>query len=300
MKVTYERYPELPKFLKFFVEYAVTTLQTRSIILTGDIVLDDFSKRYSTIDIVIVLEKNLWDKDYDKIDELVNRMVIVNKEFAHICKIFFIPYAMLSDTRVTHDDIEGIIVRKLQQEIINKYPLDKSDDFLIREKSHVLYGENLKQQFPIPPVEGFWYEFLETFSKLENAAMNFPFQHTKSPNYEKAMDWILWFSFLLYSLKNNDLIGKMKSAYWFTNEYPGRMGDFVVEVANCRKRNISLTSIMEIVPKSRELMMFVLERAFRIKGIQIVRLKDLMKVENDIANFSRVFMEVRNIIDNLR
>lgn len=300
MKVTYERYPELQKFLKLFVEYAVTTLQTRSIILTGDIVLDDFSKRYSTIDIVIVLEKNLWDKDYDKIDELVNRMVIVNKEFAHICKIFFIPYAMLSDTRVTHDDIEGIIVRKLQQEIINKYPLDQSDDFLIREKSHVLYGENLKQQFPIPPAEGFWYEFLETFSKLENAAMNFPFQHAKSPNYEKAMDWILWFSFLLYSLKNNDLIGKMKSAYWFTNEYPGRMGDFVVEVANCRKRNISLTSIMEIVPKSRELMMFVLERAFRIKGIQILHLKDLMKVENDIANFSRVFMEVRNIIDNLR
>ena len=54
MKVTYERYPELPKFLKTFVEYAVTTLQTRSIILTGDIVLDDYSKRYSTIDIVII------------------------------------------------------------------------------------------------------------------------------------------------------------------------------------------------------------------------------------------------------
>jgi hypothetical protein len=300
MKVTYERYPELPKFLKLFVEYAVTTLQTRSIILTGDIVLDDFSKRYSTIDIVIILEKNLWDKDYDKIDELVNRMVIVNKEFAHICKIFFIPYAMLSDTRVAHDDIEGIVVRKLQQEIINKYPLEQSDDFLIREKSHVLYGEDLKKQFPIPPVEGFWYEFLEKFSKLEKAAMNFPFQHTKSPNYEKAMDWILWFPFLLHSLKNNDLIGKMKSAYWFTNEYPGRMGDFVVEVANCRKRNISLTSIMEIVPKSRELMMFALERAFRIKGIQMTHLKDLMKVENDIANFSRVFMEVHNIIDNLR
>ncbi|MCK5141138.1 MAG: hypothetical protein KAQ70_03010, partial [Candidatus Heimdallarchaeota archaeon] len=86
----------------------------------------------------------------------------------------------------------------------------------------------------------------------------------------------------------------------FTNEYPGRMGDFVVEVANCRKRNISLTSIMEIVPKSRELMMFALERAFRMKGIQITHLKDSMKVENDIANFSRVFMEVRNIIENLR
>jgi hypothetical protein len=300
MKVTYERYPELPRFLKLFVEYAVTTLQTRSIILAGDIVLDDFSKRYSTIDIVIILEKNLWDKDYDKIDELVNRMVIVNKEFAHICKIFFIPYAMLSDTRVAHDDIEGIIVRKLQQEIINKYPLEQSDDFLIREKSHVLYGEDLKKHFPIPPVEGFWYEFLERFSKLEKASMNFPFQHTKSPNYEKAMDWILWFPFLLHSLKNNNLIGKMKSAYWFTNEYPGRMGDFVVEVANCRKRNISLTSIMEIVPKSRELMMFALERAFRIKGIQMTHLKDLMKVENDIANFSRVFMEVHNIIDNLR
>ena len=300
MKVTYDRYPELPKFLKTFVEYAVTTLQTRSIILTGDIVLDDFSKRYSSIDIVIILEKNLWDKDYDTIDELVNRLVIVNKEFAHICRVFFIPYAMLSDTRVAHQDIEGIIVRNLQQEIINKYPLELSEDFLIREKSQVLYGEDLKQLFPIPPVEGFWYEFLEKFSKLEKAAKSFPFQPTKSPNYELAMDWILWFSNLLYSLKNNDIIGKMKSAYWFTNEYPGKMGDFVVEVANCRKKNISLTNIMELVPRSRELMMSALERAFRIKGIHMTCLKDLMKVENDIANFSRVFMEVRNIIENLR
>jgi hypothetical protein len=300
MKVTYERYPELPRFLKTFVEYAVTTLQTRSIILTGDIVLDDFSKRYSTIDIVIILEKNLWEKDYDTIDELVNRMVIVNKEFAHISRVFFMPYAMLSNPRVAHHDIEGIIVSNLQQEIINKYPLEQSDDFLVREKSTVLYGEDLRQHFPTPPVEGFWHEFLDKFSELENAAKNYPFQPTKSPNYEKAMYWILWFSNLLYSLKNNDLIGKMKSAYWFTNEYPGRMGDFVVEVANCRKRNISLTSIMELVPKSRELMMSALERAFRIKGIQITHLKDSMKVENDIANFSRVFMEVHNIIDNLR
>ncbi|MHA1811208.1 MAG: hypothetical protein ACTSYH_12880, partial [Candidatus Heimdallarchaeaceae archaeon] len=95
-------------------------------------------------------------------------------------------------------------------------------------------------------------------------------------------------------------IGNMKSAYWFTNEFPGRMGDFVVEVANCRKRNISLANIMELVPRSRELIIFSLERAFRIKGIQITHLKDLLKVENDIANFSRVFMEVRNIIENLR
>ncbi len=300
MKVTYERYPELPKFLKTFVEYAVTTLQTRSIILTGDIVLDDFSKRYSTIDIVIILEKNLWEKDYDNLDELVNRMVIVNKEFAHISRVFFIPHTILSNPRITHHDIEGIIVRNLQQEIINKYPLKQSDDFLVREKSTVLYGEDLRQHFPTPPVEGFWHEFLESFSELENAAKNYPFQLTKSPNYEKAMDWILWFSNLLYSLKNNDLIGKMKSAYWFTNEYPGKVGDFVVEVANCRKRNISLTSIMELVPKSRELMMSALERVFRIKGIQITHMKDLMKVENDVANFSRVFMELHNIIDNLR
>ena len=300
MKVTYDRYPELPKFLKTFVEYAVTTLQTRSILLTGDIILDDFSKRYSSIDIVIILEKNLWDKDYDTIDELVNRLVIVNKEFAHICRVFFIPYAMLSDTRVAHQDIEGIIVRNLQQEIINKYPLELSEDFLVREKSQVLYGEDLKQFFPIPPVEGFWYEFLEKFSQLEKAARNFPFQFTTTPNYELAMEWILWFPNLLYALKNNDLIGKMKSAYWFTNEYPGKVGDFVVEVANCRKRNISLANILELVPRSRELMIFVLERAFRVKGIQITYLKNLMKVENDIANFSRVFMEVRNIIENLR
>ena len=300
MKVTYERYPDLPKFLKTFVEYAATTLQARSIILTGDIVLDDFSKRYSSIDIVIILEKNLWDKDYDTIDELVNRLVIVNKEFAHISKIFFLPYNMLSNPRITHQDTEGMIVHNLHQEIINKYPLTQSDDYLVREKGHILYGEDLKSHFPIPPLEGFWYEFLDKFTTLEKDAKNYPFQPADTPNYEKAMSWILCFSRILYSLKNGDIIGKVKGAYWFTNEYPGKMGDFVVEVANCYKRNISLSSIMEVVTRSRELLLFTLERVFRLKGIQITKLSDLLKVEEGTANFSRVFMEVRNIIENLR
>ncbi|MBY9000603.1 MAG: hypothetical protein KGD64_06800 [Candidatus Heimdallarchaeota archaeon] len=300
MKVTYERYPDLPKFLKTFVEYAATTLQARSIILTGDIVLDDFSNRYSTIDIIVILEKNLWDKDYDTIDEFVNRLVVVNKEYTHISRIFFLPYALLSNPRVIHEDIEGMIVHKLHQEIISKYPLVQSEDYLIREKGYVLYGEDIRQHFPIPPIDGFWHQFLEQFSLLEKGARSYPFQHTDIPDYDKAVNWILDFSQILYSLKNNDIIGKMKSAYWFTNEHPGRMGDFVVEVANCRKRNISLSSILEVVTRSRELMLFTLERVFRIKGIHIAKLRDLLKIEDETANFSRVFMEVRNIIENLR
>ena len=151
----------------------------------------------------------------------------------------------------------------------------------------------------VPPLEAFWHEFLEKFSNLERDTKNYPFQPAKSPNYENAMKWILCFTRLLHSLETNKLIGKMKSAYWFTNEYPGKLGDFVVEVANCRKRNVSLSSVMEIVEKTRELMLFSLEKAFNIKGINVKNLNDLLKVENGIANFSRVFMEVRNIIENL-
>ena len=118
MKVTYDRYPELPRFLKTFVEYTATSLDTRSFILFGDIVLDDFSKRYSTIDVIVVLEKSLWERDFDAIDEIIRNLGNLNQEFTNILRAFFVPFEMLANPRVSHHDLEGMVVLNSQQEVL--------------------------------------------------------------------------------------------------------------------------------------------------------------------------------------
>jgi hypothetical protein len=299
MKVTYDRYPELPRFIKTFVEFTATSLKTRSFILFGDIVLDDFSKRYSTIDIIVILEGSLWEKDFDALDDIVTKLESMNKEFAKILRVVFVPYEMLENPRIAHQDLEGIIIRNLQQELINKYPLTMKDDFLIMNKGDVLYGEDLRKHFPIPPLDCFWQQFLSEIPRLEEITKLYPFQHSSSPNYDLATNWILSLPGILYSIHNKDIIGKMKGAYWFSNEFYGKLGDFVVEIASCRQRNISLSSVLNVVELSRELLIFVLEKAFAFKGVQIPNLLDLFKIDGGYANYSRVFMELRNIIENL-
>ena len=299
MKVTYDRYPELPRFLKTFVEFTATSLATRSFILFGDVVLDDFSKRYSRIKVIIILEKGLWENDFNVLDSIIDKLSTMNKEYSQILKVYFVPYTMLENPRIKHQDLEGMVVENMQQKIINQYPLNAADDFLIMKQGEVLYGEDLRKHFPIPPLECFWQQFLSEIPHLEQVAKSYPFQYTNSPNYDVATNWILYLSRVLYSIKTNDAIGKMKGAYWFSNEYLNKLGDFVVEVAMCRQRNVSLSSVMNVVENSRKLLLYSLQRAFQIKGISIPDLKELYKEDQDHANFSRIFMEIRNIIENL-
>ena len=299
MKVTYDRYPELPRFIKTFVEYTATSLATMSFILFGDIVLDDFSKRYSTIDIIVILERSLWERDFDELDNIFKKLESMNKDFAKILKVVLVPIEMLENPRISHQDFEGMIVRNLQQELINNYPLSMKDDFLIMNKGEVLYGEDLRKNFPIPPLECFWQQFLTEIPKLEEITKLYPFQYSSSPNYDLAINWILILPGILYSIQKNDIIGKMKGAYWFSNEYYGKLGDFVVEIASCRQRNISLSSVMGVVENSRDLLLFTLEKAFSVKGVSISKLTELFKADSGYANYSRVFMELRNIIENL-
>jgi len=299
MKVTYDRYPELPRFIKTFVEYTATSLATRSFILYGDIVLDDFSKRYSTIDIIVILEQSLWEKDFNELDNIVSKLESMNKDFAKILRIVFVPFNMLENPRISHQDLEGMIVSNLQQELINKYPLSMKDDFLIMNKGEVLYGEDLRKNVPIPPLDCFWQQFISEIPRLEEIIKLYPFQHNNSPNYDLATNCILSFPRILYSIQNKDIIGKMKGAYWFSNEFYGKLGDFVVEVASCRQRNISLSSVIDVVENSRDLLLFILEKAFSVKGVSIPKLTELFKIDSGYANYSRVFMELRNIIENL-
>ncbi len=300
MKVTYDRYPELQQFLKTFVEYMATSLSARSVILYGGLTLDDFSKRYSDIDIVVVLERGLWENDFNLIDEIVSRLEKLNKELANLLYIHFIPYPLIENPRVEYNDIEGMIVRNLEQELINQYPFSSIDDFMIRNKSELLFGDDIRDKFPHPPMECFWIKFLEDIPYFEKAAKQYPFQPATSPKYNVAINWILYFSRMLYSLKNNDVIGKLKGAYWFSNEYFGKIGDFVVEIAKCRQRNISLANVMNVVENSRELFLFSIKTAFQIKNIHVPDLNNLLKIEGQTANFTRIFMEIRNIVENIR
>ena len=300
MKVTYDRYPELKQFLKAFVEYVATSLQTRSVILFGGLTLDDFSKRYSDIDIVIVLEKGLWENDFNIIDEIITRLEKINKEYAPLLSIYLIPYPMLENPRITYNDLEGMIIRNLQQEIISQYPLSSIDDFMIKSQGELLYGEDLRERFPHPPMDCFWIKFLDDFVYFEKIVEQYPFQPSDSPQYNAATNWILYFPRLLYSLINNDVIGKLKGAYWFSNEYYGKIGDFVVEIATCRQRNISLASVLNVIENSRKLILFSLEKAFEIKNINVPDLNSLLKIDGQNANFTRIFMELRNIVENIR
>ncbi|NPD87435.1 MAG: hypothetical protein HGN29_01845 [Asgard group archaeon] len=296
MKVTYDRYPELEQFLKAFTELVATSLATRSVILFGGLTLDDFSKRYSVIDVVVILEKGLWQNDYDVLDDILSRLDKLNKEFAEIFTVYFIPFTMLENPRIIYNDLEGMVAHHLNQEIINQYPLTLIDDYMILNKGEVLYGENLIKLFPIPPLDCFWIKFIEDLTEMEKLCKEYPFQPSKSPDYNHAANWILHFPRLLFSLKNNDTTGKLKAAYWFSNEYYGVLGDFVVEVASCRQKNISLISVIEVVENSRKLFLFTLEKAFETKGKKLPNLWNLVKITDDHADFSRVFMELRNFI----
>ncbi|MHA1668925.1 MAG: nucleotidyltransferase domain-containing protein [Candidatus Heimdallarchaeaceae archaeon] len=296
MSVTFKRYPELEHFLKTFVELIATSFSTISIILYGGITLDDFSKRYSDIDIVVVLEKTLWGDNYDEIEIILNNLKKINLEYTQKLFVSFIPLPFIENPRIAYEDVEGLVIHNLEQEIINRYPLTVVEDFMIHNKSTLLYGDNIKQNFPMPPADCFWIKFVEDLDQIKEATKNYPFQEVDSPNYDKGTNWILYFPRLLFSLQNNTVTGKLKGAYWFSIEFFGELGDFVVEVAMCRQKNISLKSLFSVVEKSRKLLLFSLEKAFEIKNIKLPKLAPLVLERNGNLDYSRVFMEIGNYL----
>lgn len=54
MELIYEKYSKLPYYIEKITTYITSKLLIHSMILFGGIVIDDFSKKYSDIDIVIV------------------------------------------------------------------------------------------------------------------------------------------------------------------------------------------------------------------------------------------------------
>ncbi|MHA1304242.1 MAG: aminoglycoside adenylyltransferase domain-containing protein, partial [Candidatus Heimdallarchaeaceae archaeon] len=259
------------------------------------ITLDDFSKKYSTVEIVAVLNKGLWEKDFDKIEELVEYAQTINLDYSKITSIFFLPLQMIENPRVQYQDLEGAHILGQQIELITNYPLTAIDDYLIRSKAEILYGEDIIQSFPIPPPNLFWDAVVSDFQEIEEWTKEYPFHSSSSPDYKKAVNRILYFPRMLYSLKNNDILGKTKAAYWFSNEYMGEVRDFVMEVGLSRKKDISLINILNLEEKCKELLLFFIEKVLGMKNAREPELRNLVRKVDSGYDYSRLFMELRNI-----
>jgi len=296
MNVTFGKYPDLENFLSEFTNNITSAIQVQSIILFGGIMLDDFSKRYSDIDIVVVMDKGLRPKTLEAVGEAIKKLYEIDANLARILYVYFIPSYMIESPNEEFKLMDGSILGYENFSYFGKYPLSIMDDFSIREKGKILYGEDLRNHFPEPPKDCFWKMFMDSLPYMEKAVKLYPFQFSTLRNSKTAVNWLLYFPRLIYSLLNEDIIGKSDSAYWFLEEYNGLLGEFLVEVAKCRQEDASVTDTKDLVISSREIFLFSLERAFEVKGIDIPSLKDLVNIEIQRVNFKPVFREIRKLI----
>lgn len=295
MNVTFGKYPDLKNYLQVFTESMTSILQIRSIILFGGIMLDDFSQRYSDIDIIVVLDKGLKESDLSVIDETITDLRKLDSEFTKILYVYFIPACMFNSSKTEQHSENGLILGNEKTRKINQFPLSVIDNFSIREKGKILFGEDLRNLFPKPPKDCFWSMFTDSLPYIEEATKKYPFQFRKLQNDNSVVNWLLYFPRMIYSLINEDLIGKSDSAFWFQEEYNGLLGEFLVEVAKCRQENCGL-DIKDLVKSSRELLLFSLERAFEVKDMDIPNLKDLVNIKLQKVNFKPVFRETRKLL----
>ncbi len=296
-KTIFQLYPDLEIYLDRLTHTIISIFDVLSIILYGGIPLDDFSKKYSTIDIVVALNKSLWNEDYTKIDEVLEHLEVVNSYYSKITSIYFLPSAMIENPRIKFDDMEGVHTMGKEVELVTSYPLKPIDDFLIREKGHVMYGEDITEHFPSPPVNLFYDEFVSNLNIIEKWTKDYPFQHSNNPDYKEAVNKILYFPMILYGLKNNSVTGKTKAAYWFANEYSSDMGQFVLEVALARKKNLSLTNVFNIQQNMKKLLIIYVKLMLSKVNKWDEAIVNLIKEEEEGKyNYSRFFMELRNIL----
>jgi len=295
MDETLRKYPELKKYLAEFIKSITSNLSTKSIILFGGIMLDDFSKRYSDIDIIVVLNVGLNEKNLESIDEVITKLRIIDPELTRILYVYFIPSFMLDSSKVKFKGQKGLIIGNEKAKPINRYPLSIMDNFSVREKGKILFGEDLKKQFPKPPENLFWQMFIDSLSFIEEATKKHPFQHSEKQNDHTTINWLLYFPRLLYSLIKKDLIGKSDSAFWFQKEYNNSLGEFLIEIGKCRQENAFVYDIKDLVLNSRKLILFTFEKILEIKGID-ANLSSLVSIDLNRMNFNPIFREFKDLI----
>ncbi|NPE07949.1 MAG: hypothetical protein GNW80_06690, partial [Asgard group archaeon] len=130
---------------------------------------------------------------------------------------------------------------------------------------------------------------------IEKAMELYPFHHSSVRNARTAVNWLLYFPRLIYSLLHKDIIGKSDSAFWFQKEYNNPLGEFLVEIAKCRQEDAFIHDVKDLVLNSRKLILFTLEKILEIKGVD-ANLSNLVSIDLFRMNFYPVFREFKELI----
>ena len=295
MDVTFQKYPDLKDYLDEVSTSVAATLDTKSIVLFGGIALDDFSRRYSDIDLVVVLKTGLSEKNHQDIEKLIDTLREIDLVYTGLLYVYFIPISMLESPSAEFNPNDGLIFGNGRMRPINQYPLSITDNYSIREKGKILFGEDLRKRFPEPPTDFFWEMFIHSLPYIEQAIQKHPFQFNEEYNDHTTVNWLLYFPRLLYSLVKDDLIGKSDSASWFQEQYDDSLANFLVEIARCRRENTALANDKDLVLNSRKIVLFTLEKILEFRGVES-RLSDLVSIDSVETDFYPVISEFRESI----
>ncbi|MHA2142961.1 MAG: nucleotidyltransferase domain-containing protein [Candidatus Thorarchaeota archaeon] len=242
-------------------------MDAQSIILFGGIALDDFSRKYSDIDIVVVLKSGMSEQEHRRSEQVITELMEYDSVYTPLLFFYFIPVFMLDSPSSEFNPRDGLIYGNEKMRPVKQYPLSIVDNFSIREKGKVLFGEDLKERFPEPPGDCFWKMFIDSLPYIEGAVKKHPFQYSDKHNDNTTVNWLLYFPRLLYSLAREDLIGKSDSAFWFQEEYDSPIGEFLVEIAKLRRENSTVNDSEDLVLNSRRLFLFTLDKILELKGV---------------------------------
>lgn len=288
-------YPDLQKYLTEFSERITANIDVQSIILFGGIALDDFSKKYSDIDTVVVLRNGLKEEEHRACKQVITELTRFDSVYTRLLYVYFIPVFMLDSPSSEFNPQDGLIYGNERMRSMKQYPLSITDNFSIREKGKVLFGEDLKGRFPGSSEDCFWKMFIDSLPYIEAAVEKHPFQYGEDHNDHTTVNLLLYFPRLLYSLVEEDMIGKSNSAFWFQEEYNSPLGEFLVEIAKCRQENSSVHNNRNLVLNSRRLVLFTLERILEIQGMD-ADLSNLVSIDTFKVNFHPVIKEFKDSI----
>ncbi len=294
MNTSFQKYPEIQEYLRSVSNQISSRLDVKSIILFGGLAIDDFSKKYSDIDIVIVLEEKLDGGKHRVVEQIIKDLQEENQDYTQQLYVYFIPIAMIERPAEVFSPMDGSIYGNGRMRPMKQYPLSMIDDFSIREKGKVLYGEDLRSRIPEPPNDCHWRMFIDSLPLIEQAVDRHPFQPGES-NDHSTVSWLLYFPRLLYSLINSDIIGKSDSAFWFRDENDTPLSDFLVDIATRRKENLALDNNEELVLNSRKLVLYTLQRILEIKG-KHTNIYEGVVIESEKFDFTSVFGRFKSCI----
>ncbi len=295
MNATFLKYPDLQNYLIEFSRCMTSRIDAQSIILFGGIVLDDFSVKYSDIDLIVVLKNGLTEKKHGIIERAIADLKKLSPVYTKLLYVYFIPSLMIDSPSKEFESHDGLIYGNGRLRSISKYPLSITDDFSIREKGKILFGEDMKSKFPEPPKDCFWKMFINSLSYIEESAKRHPLQFSKEPNDNTTINLLLYFPRFLHSIVRNDLIGKSDSAYWFREEYGGSLGDFLIELARCRTENSAVVNTDELVSNARRLVLFTLNRILEFKGVK-ADVSGSVDIDSSKVDFQPLFTEFKNLL----